>query len=88
MEKVLNFDSGEFLNRAKTAVFNLNKHKVLPMQHLAVHTVWFCKTLENWKALLCTNLPDNLIYEVTYSGANRDLNVDVYDKIDSVRIKD
>lgn len=33
-----------------------------------VYIVWFCKTLQNWKALLSTTLPDGMYYEVTYNG--------------------
>lgn len=49
---------------------------------------WFCKTLENWKAIVSDISKGGYFYEVTYSGANRDTNVDVYIKNDSVRIKD
>lgn len=27
-----------------------------------VYVVWFCKTLQNWKALLSTTLPDGMYY--------------------------
>ncbi len=83
------FDSGPFLNRAKAAVEDhVKKHLIVPGKKFDIRTVWFAKVLDNWKAVLCTDLPDNLLYEVTYSGKNSDLCVDVYDKIDSVRIKD
>lgn len=51
-----------------------------------VRLVWFSKTLENWKALVITTLKDNLYYEVTYSGANHNTCVDVYQKVDQVII--
>lgn len=53
-----------------------------------VRVVWFCKTLENWKALVITTLRDYLYYEVTYSGVNQNTCVDVYQKVDSVLIPD
>ena len=31
-----------------------------------VFVVWFCKTLQNWKALLSTTISDGMYYEVTY----------------------
>lgn len=31
-----------------------------------VYIVWFCKVLQNWKALVSTTLPDGMYYEVTY----------------------
>ncbi len=33
-----------------------------------VYVVWFCKTLQNWKALISTTLPDCMYYEVTHNG--------------------
>ena len=33
-----------------------------------VYVVWFCKTLQNWKALLSTTLPDGQYFEVTHNG--------------------
>lgn len=31
-----------------------------------VYIVWFCKTLQNWKALVSTDLLDGMYYKVTY----------------------
>ena len=53
-----------------------------------VRLVWFCKTLENWKALVVTTLNDQMYYEVTYSGKNKNTCVDAYVKVDSVMIPD
>lgn len=50
--------------------------------------VWFSKTLQNWKALVITDLPDDIYYEVTYSGDKKETYVDVYKKIENVRIPD
>ena len=38
-----------------------------------VYIVWFCKTLQNWKALLSTTLPDGMYYEVTYNGDRKEV---------------
>jgi hypothetical protein len=45
-----------------------------------VYIVWFCKTLQNWKALISTTLPDGMYYEVTYDGDKRMAYVDAYKK--------
>lgn len=45
-----------------------------------VYVVWFCKTLQNWKALLSTTLPDKMYYEVTYNGDKNELYLDAYIK--------
>lgn len=33
-----------------------------------VFVVWWCKTLQNWKALVSTTVPDCMYYEVTHNG--------------------
>lgn len=45
-----------------------------------VYVVWFCKTLKNWKALLSTELPDGMYYEVTFNGETGEAYVDSYKK--------
>lgn len=45
-----------------------------------IYVVWFCKTLQNWKALLSTNLPDGQYFEITYNGDKEELYLDVYKK--------
>lgn len=41
--------------------------------------VWFCKTLQNWKAIVGGTDIKELI-EVTYNGDKNEAYVDVYDK--------
>jgi hypothetical protein len=53
-----------------------------------VTVVWFCKTLQNWKALVITHTPDPFFYEVTYSGDKQEAYIDTYEKVDNVCIKD
>lgn len=53
-----------------------------------VYVVWFCKTLQNWKALLATPIPDGVYYEVTYNGDKKETYVDVYKKWENVCVKD
>ena len=48
-----------------------------------VYVVWFCKTLQNWKALVSTNVPDNMYYEVTYDGDRNVTYLDAYKKWDN-----
>ena len=48
-----------------------------------VYIVWFCKTLQNWKALLSTDIPDTRYYEVTFNGDKSDAYLDVYMKEDN-----
>lgn len=52
-----------------------------------VYVVWFCKTLQNWKCLLSTTLPDGMYYEVTHNGDKEETYLDAYKKWDNVCIK-
>ena len=49
-----------------------------------VYVVWWCKTLQNWKALVSTTLPDGMYYEVTYSGDMHEIYLDAYKKFQNV----
>ena len=53
-----------------------------------IYVVWFCKTLQNWKALVSTNISDGMYYEVTYNGDKKETYLDVYKKWDNVRVPD
>ena len=45
-----------------------------------VYVVWYCKTLQNHKALLSTTIPDTRYYEFTYNGDKNELYMDSYIK--------
>ena len=51
-----------------------------------VYIVWFCKTLQNWKALLSTTLPDGMYYEVTSNGDKKEAYLDAYKKFENRKI--
>ena len=48
-----------------------------------VYTVWKCKTLQNWKYLLASTLPDGMYYELTYNGDKREWYFDAYKKFEN-----
>lgn len=48
-----------------------------------VYVVWICKTLQNNKALLATNHPDSLYFEVTYNGDKDEIYFDAYRKAEN-----
>ena len=53
-----------------------------------LYIVWFCKTLQNWKALISTDAVDGLYWEVTYNGDKEETYVDRYVKSTNVAISD
>lgn len=53
-----------------------------------VYIVWTCKALQNWKALISTNLTDGMYYECTYNGVTNELYLDAYKKFENKTIRD
>lgn len=52
-------------------------------QDFSVYTVWKCKTLQNWKYMISTTLPDGMYYELTYNGDKREWYLDAYKKFEN-----
>lgn len=82
-----------FLDKAKNIVWNyardhldVSDRATLPYQD--VYVVWFCKTLQNWKALVSTDMHDGMYYEVTYNGDKGETYLDAYKKFENVCIPD
>lgn len=48
-----------------------------------VFIVWKCKTLQNWKYLISSTLPDGMYYELTYNGDRQEFYLDAYKKIEN-----
>lgn len=51
-----------------------------------VYVVWYCKTLQNHKALLSTNV-SGVYYEFTYNGDKEELYLDAYKKKSNMCIR-
>lgn len=52
-----------------------------------VYVVWYCKSLQNHKALLSTSLSDGMYYELTLNGNLQELYFDAYKKFENRCIK-
>ena len=81
-----------YLERAKQIVvgyFNNHVDKTDNKQICIddVFVVWFSKTLQNWKALVSTNVSDGLYYEITSDGDKGETYVDVYKKWENYTVK-
>ncbi len=74
----------DYLKLAKDALRHaLGKHDLESVP------VWFCKTADNWKAILITDDPcDHMIYEVTgIGGSAGKIIVDEYEKISKITME-
>lgn len=79
--------SQEFLDRCRVCVANYFNEKANATDkngginpNLDVYVVWYCKTLQNHKALLSTTVPDGMYYEFTYNGDKKECYMDAYKK--------
>ena len=52
-----------------------------------IYIVWYCKSLQNWKALASTSLPDGMYYELTLNGDKDELYLDAYKKFENKKIE-
>jgi hypothetical protein len=59
-------------------------HDMGPLPEYELYVVWFCKTLQNWKALLTTTMADGMYFEVTFNGDKNETYVDAYKKQENI----
>ena len=79
------------LNRAKELVVNYYNERVEKTDGTKITAdnvlvVWFCKTLQNWKALVSTTISDGMYYEITHNGDKDETYLDAYKKWENVCI--
>ena len=81
-------DNDVRLKMAKAAVVAwYNEHNAPALITMEdVYIVWFCKVLQNWKALAGTHHGDGMYYEVTYDGDKDCAYVDAYKKWQNVHM--
>jgi uncharacterized protein YciU (UPF0263 family) len=82
-----------FLDKAKNIVWEYARDHLdisdrVSLAYQDVYVVWFVKVLQNWKALVSTNLHDGMYYEVTYNGDKGETYLDAYKKFENVQIPD
>ena len=89
--KPVEFD--HFMAVARQAVVsNYNEHSKDPRGHgegltsLDVHLVWCNKVVGNWKAGFMSTRARGLLWEVSLSGVRNELYVDVFTKLNNIRI--
>lgn len=75
------------INAARTVLFNEFGYSTDQINEEKMYIVWFCKTLQNWKALISGEEINEYI-EVTYNGDKKETYVDVYEKVRNQCLKD
>ena len=73
-----------FLEKAKKCV-EQTTNEVLAEE---MYIVWFCKTLQNWKALVSTDVISGVYWEVTHNGDKNETYVDTYNKSSNICVKE
>ena len=78
-------ENDKFVELCKQVVvdyFNENSDKTVKKEITEddVFIVWSCKTLQNNKALVSTNVSDGMYYEITFNGDKKELYLDAYKK--------
>ena len=76
----------EFIKKSKDIV--LGYLNMTDISHDDVYVVWSCKTLQNKKAVLSTDLVNGILFEITYNGDKNETYVDVYKKWENFKIED
>lgn len=73
-ERICKFLVSEYFNnhREKTDRYVMTTNDVF--------IVWSCKTLQNNKAMVSTNVSDGMYYEITYNGDKKQIYFDAYKK--------
>lgn len=65
-----------YIEKAKDAVA-----KAHGMMAEELYVVWFSKTLQNWKALVSTDIVIGHYWEVTHNGDKNETYIDMYIKM-------
>lgn len=66
--------------KAKHLAAGINQTLDMKIATSAMYVVWFAKTLQNWKALVSTDVVNGIYVEVTHNGTKGETYVDVYEK--------
>lgn len=75
---------GDPMLHARKLVHAIFYERNIPLDD--VYVVWFCAALQNWKALVSTNVKDNAYYEVIHNGDKNETYVDKYLKVANVSV--
>lgn len=86
-----NMTDEKFITLCKTAVRDYANEHLDATDETSITTddvyiVWYCKALQNWKALVSTSLRDGMYYEITLNGDKDEYYLDAYKKFENRKI--
>jgi hypothetical protein len=70
----------KFLSNAIMEVKKIYEENNIDISNANFYIVWYCKTLQNAKALIISDVRDEKYYEVTYNGNSKEMYIDEYVK--------
>ena len=77
----ISYNSNDFITISKSLIKKYIKDTYkIDISLNDVYVVWACKTLQNNKILLSTNISDGMYYEITFNGDKNELYLDAYKK--------
>jgi hypothetical protein len=84
-------DSDAFLSTSQRVVLdNFNAHrkpdKVPELVLDDINVVWFAKVLGGWKCIISSTVAKGLLWEVTYASSRDEMYLDVYTKLNNIKI--
>lgn len=84
-------NSDKFLAKAQQIVLrNFNAHRKadrIPELKLdEINVVWFSKVLGGYKCIISSTVAKGLLWEVTYSMSKDEMYLDVYTKLNNIKI--
>ena len=79
--------SGKAIYAARTVLLKYSLHSPREIKPDDMYVVWFCKTLQNWKALV-SGVHITEYVEVTYNGDKKEIYADVYTRMCNKCFKD
>ncbi|QED11581.1 hypothetical protein PP914_gp091 [Arthrobacter phage Qui] len=83
----------KYQDRARQIVVDYYNQQLLEIGeelHISqVYVVWFTKVLQNWKAMVATDVEgDGMYFELTHNGDKQETYLDVYKKISNEAVPD
>ncbi len=83
----MSYQINEAIRLARDILYEKHGYGREQLDYETMFVVWYCKTLQNWKALVSGEHVDHYV-EITYDGDTKTTYVDVYKKESNTCIKD